>query len=127
MILVFSMYIRCSLQNELRWPFDSKHMIKIPQISKILFKVVCVISILLAMEAALVCISRLYVGGHYPLDVGGILLGVGVSLIFVGIEKRIESLMIPIEDTKKTLNYSSPCTLLTIGILFYDSRVHSTT
>jgi membrane-associated phospholipid phosphatase len=38
-----------------------------------------------------------YVGGHYPLDVvGGILLGAGVSFIFVGIEKRIESLILPI-------------------------------
>jgi len=60
------------------------------------------ISILLATEAALVCISRVYVGGHYPLDVvGGILLGVGVSFIFVGIEKRIESLMMPIAKILK--------------------------
>lgn len=55
------------------------------------------ISVLLTVEAALVCISRVYVGGHYPLDVvGGILLGVGVSFIFVGIEKRIESIIMPI-------------------------------
>jgi membrane-associated phospholipid phosphatase len=60
------------------------------------------ISILLAMEAALVCISRVYVGGHYPLDVvGGILLGVGVSFIFVGIEKRIELLIMPITKILK--------------------------
>jgi membrane-associated phospholipid phosphatase len=43
-----------------------------------------VISSLLAVEASFVCISRIYVGGHYLLDViGGILLGVGVSLILV--------------------------------------------
>ena len=62
------------------------------------------ISILLTVEAALVCISRVYVGGHYPLDVvGGILLGVGVSFIFVGIEKRIESLIRPIVKILKKL------------------------
>jgi undecaprenyl-diphosphatase len=53
------------------------------------------VSIALALEAALVCISRVYVGGHYPLDVvGGILLGAGVSLIFVGIDKSIEASVI---------------------------------
>jgi membrane-associated phospholipid phosphatase len=51
-----------------------------------------ILSLIFAIEAALVCISRVYVGGHYPLDVvGGILLGVGVSFIFVWKEKEIES------------------------------------
>lgn len=55
------------------------------------------ISIGLAVEAAFVCISRVYVGGHYPTDVlGGILLGAGVSFIFVGFVINIEKMMEPI-------------------------------
>jgi membrane-associated phospholipid phosphatase len=61
------------------------------------------ISLALAIEAALVCLSRIYVGGHYPLDVlAGIFLGVGVSFIFVGEVKYIESgIMIPIKKVLK--------------------------
>ena len=48
------------------------------------------ISLILTLEAALVCISRVYVGGHYPLDVvGGIILGVGVSCLFIWKENKL--------------------------------------
>lgn len=55
------------------------------------------VSLALTVEAALVCVSRVYVGGHYPLDVlGGILLGLGVAFIFIGFSERIDSLLQPL-------------------------------
>lgn len=54
-----------------------------------------VISILLAIEAALVCISRVYVGGHYPLDVvGGILFGTGIAFVLVSTANSLEKLAV---------------------------------
>jgi undecaprenyl-diphosphatase len=52
------------------------------------------VSVALASEAALVCFSRIYVGGHYPLDVvGGILLGVGVAFIFIAASRHVDQLL----------------------------------
>ena len=51
-----------------------------------------ILSIFLASEAALVCISRIYLGVHYPLDiVGGILLGAGFSFVMI----RLFNLLYP--------------------------------
>jgi len=51
------------------------------------------ISLSLAAIALLVSFFRVYVGGHYPVDVlGGILLGVGVSLLFIWKIKVIEKM-----------------------------------
>ena len=60
------------------------------------------ISLALTAEAALVCISRVYVGGHYPLDVvGGILLGIGIAFLFVGATKQVERITQSIARTLK--------------------------
>ncbi|CAN5422234.1 hypothetical protein BH18THE2_BH18THE2_06660 [soil metagenome] len=52
------------------------------------------ISLALTIEAVLVSFSRVYVGGHYPLDIGGMLLGVGISLIFIWKIEYVEDYII---------------------------------
>jgi membrane-associated phospholipid phosphatase len=53
-----------------------------------------VLSIILACEAALVCISRIYVGDHYFLDViGGALLGAGIALLSISLFRYLDPIM----------------------------------
>jgi undecaprenyl-diphosphatase len=53
-----------------------------------------VFSIILACEAALVCISRIYVGDHYFLDViGGALLGAGIALLSISLFRYLDPIM----------------------------------
>lgn len=52
-------------------------------------------SLILAAEAALVCISRIYVGDHFLFDVvGGILLGVGISLLSISFSRYLDPVFV---------------------------------
>ena len=52
-------------------------------------------SLILAAEAALVCISRIYVGDHFLFDVvGGILLGVGISLLSISFSRYLDPVIV---------------------------------
>jgi undecaprenyl-diphosphatase len=51
-------------------------------------------SIILTCEAAVVCISRIYVGDHYFFDViGGALLGAGIALLSISLSRYLDPIM----------------------------------
>jgi len=53
-----------------------------------------IFSIALAFEAGLVCLSRIYVGDHYFLDViGGVLLGAGISFFSISLSRYLDPIM----------------------------------
>jgi membrane-associated phospholipid phosphatase len=61
-----------------------------------------VASVILAIEAALVAYSRVYVGVHYPLDVfAGILLGTGVACAVIASSKYMRPIFSRIDSMKR--------------------------
>lgn len=64
-----------------------------------------ILSSILTIEAALVCLSRIYVGDHYFFDViGGALLGFGISLLSISLSKYLDPV---INGVRKYLEKSS--------------------
>jgi membrane-associated phospholipid phosphatase len=61
-----------------------------------------VFSIILGIEAILVCYSRIYVGNHYPMDVmGGILLGTGVACAVIASGRYMGPIFSRLDSIKK--------------------------
>ncbi len=64
-----------------------------------------IFSSILTIEAALVCLSRIYVGDHYFFDViGGALLGSGISLLTISFSNYLDPV---INDIRKYLQKST--------------------
>lgn len=61
-----------------------------------------IFSTILGIEALLVCYSRIYVGGHYPLDVvGGLLLGIGVACAIIAATRYMKPIFSRIDSMKR--------------------------
>ena len=61
------------------------------------------VSMALAVEASIVCFSRIYVGAHYPLDVPG--------WDIIG-RRNITSFLISDQENRKSANYDIQVTLI---------------
>lgn len=89
-----------SINNEFDGSYPSGHasIVSAGALVSVLFfnntlKKKAIVSVLF-IEASLVCISRIYVESHYPLDVmGGILLGSGVALLVSSYAKSADAIL----------------------------------
>jgi len=53
------------------------------------------ISLIFTVEAVVVCLSLIYVGAHYPMDmVGGILVGLTISFVVISCQRYLEPIFL---------------------------------